>query len=559
MSSPQTHITIGDFLIQRLVEAGVGHVLGVPGDYNLQFIEQIVAHDGVDFVGTCNELNAAYATDGYARLNGSAALLTTYGVGELSAIGGVAGAYAEHVPVVCITGAPPLNMMENAMPLHHSLGDGNYSNMMEAFSQFTCAQTLITPQNAAQEIDRVISTCLFEKLPVYIQLPSNVSFLTIDAPSTPLPNLSKSAPESLAIALKDLTTRLENAKSPALLIDMDVSRLGLTDLIRTLVDKLQIPYASLSTGKAILSEQDPLFAGTYAGANSKPSARETVENSDCLISISPRFVEVNTALFTHNLPKDNTVILSNSGATIGHQHYEGVSARDMLEGVIGSLSERAKTAHPAPEQSAWDVVADANLTQARLWPRMARFFESNDVIIAESGTSYHGLSSQTLPEGAVFLTQSIWGAIGYTLPATLGASLAKPEKRHVLFIGDGSFQLTAQELSTLLRTGQKPIIFLLNNQGYTIERYILGMERAYNDVAPWNYTALPSAFGDVTNCTTLKAATEGELETALDTAKSCDTLCFIELALDPKDAPEGLKSFGPAFADFDYGIHGPRN
>ena len=88
--------TIGNFLISRLRQMGVRHIFGVPGDFNLQLLEQIGETDGIEFVGNCNELNASYAADGYARMNGASALLTTYGVGDLSALCGVAGAAAEH-------------------------------------------------------------------------------------------------------------------------------------------------------------------------------------------------------------------------------------------------------------------------------------------------------------------------------------------------------------------------------------------------------------------------------------------------------------------------------
>ena len=114
-------MTIGCYLFRCLREIGVGHVFGVPGDFNLQLLEQLDEVDDIDFVGTCNELNASYAADGYARANGIGAMLTTYGVGDLSAICGLAGACAEHVPVVLISGTPPLYAMESRLRVHHSL------------------------------------------------------------------------------------------------------------------------------------------------------------------------------------------------------------------------------------------------------------------------------------------------------------------------------------------------------------------------------------------------------------------------------------------------------
>ena len=173
-------ISVGDFLLKRLAELGARYLFGVPGDYNLWFLEQVERSNRIEFVGCCNELNAAYAADGSARLGGVSALVTTYGVGELSAIAGVAGAYAERVPIVCIIGAPPLGAIEERAFVHHTLGDGNFVNMLSSHRDFSVAQTRIEPANARWEIDRVLRSCWIEKRPVYLQLPSDVPAMTIE-------------------------------------------------------------------------------------------------------------------------------------------------------------------------------------------------------------------------------------------------------------------------------------------------------------------------------------------------------------------------------------------
>ena len=191
---------------------------------------------------------------------------------------------------------------------------------------------------------------------------------------------------------------------------------------------------------------------------------------------------------------------------------------------------------------------------------MLSFIQEDDVVIAEAGTSNIGLGQQRMPEGVQYINSTIWGSIGFTLPCVLGSQLANPERRHVLFIGDGSFHLTAQELSTIVRQDLKPIIVLVNNDGYTIERFILGMEREYNEIQMWDYTALPKAFMQDTTMQTYTAATEGELAHALeDIAAHPERGAFLEVRLDPLDAPKGLQAFGPQTADFDFGPRGPRN
>jgi indolepyruvate decarboxylase len=155
-------ITIADYLLTRLAELGVHHMFGVPGDFNLWFLEQMIKNSDIKFIGCCNELNAAHAADGCARLAGVSALATTYGVGELASLAGVAGAYAERVPIVCITGAPPVHAMREGALLHHTMADGNFDNMLTCYREFTVAQARIEPPTAKDEIDRVLRTCWLE-------------------------------------------------------------------------------------------------------------------------------------------------------------------------------------------------------------------------------------------------------------------------------------------------------------------------------------------------------------------------------------------------------------
>ncbi|MCO7641082.1 thiamine pyrophosphate-binding protein [Pseudomonas sp. S 311-6] len=553
--------TVGDFLIRRLRELGIEHMFGVPGDYNLQFLDQLQNDGSVEFVGCCNELNAAYAADGYARLRGVSALLTTYGVGDLSAICGIAGAATEHIPMVCITGAPPLHAMRRNLALHHTLAEGNYDDVMICLQQFTVAQARLTPENAVIEIDRVLTACLMEKKPVYLQLPSDVSHVVIDAPAAPLQPRAKNDEARLEAAVRHILTIWNEAQQPAILVDMDADRYGYAGALLDFATATGTPYAALGSGKAVLPETHPLSRGLYGGRNSAPATRELIENSDCLLYVSPRFIEGNSGLFTAQLPSKGAIRLFGHSVEIEGTAYYAVEPRDLLQALKAALanSPAAVPEGQAPRLAAPSPATDAPLSQARLWPRIARFVRAGDVVVAEAGTSNIGLMPQSLPEQVSYINASIWGAIGHTLPAMLGTCMAAPERRHLLFIGDGSFQLTAQELSTLLRYEQKPIIFLVNNRGYTIERFILGMRDAYNDVANWDYQALPGVFAGQDKYLTLSARTETELEQVLQQVEHTDgRLVFVELHLDPFDAPEGLKKFGPATAEFDYGPLGPQ-
>ncbi|QTH60452.1 alpha-keto acid decarboxylase family protein [Corynebacterium hindlerae] len=552
--------TVGEFILDRLKAIGISEIIGVPGDFNLSFLEQVKETPGIRFVGSCNELNAAYAADGYARQRGVGCLLTTYGVGELSALNGIAGARAEHVPVVSLAGAPPLYATEYRWAMHHSLADGDYANMLEAIAPFTEISCRVTPMNVVEEFDRALHTCLREKRPVHIQIPSDITHLTIEVPDQPFStDLATSDKERLEAATAAVLRRFEEATDPIILIDQDTDRHGFTEKFRRIIDKAQVPYSQLSSGKAILSERDPLFIGTYNGNASAPGVKERVENCDFLVTTNPRFIEVNSGSYTHELPEEHIINFGDQHANVGGEFFVGINTLELLDAIADQIPAAEQSAAAPYEEAAVDVDKQAPLTHARMWPQMVSHIGEGDVVIAEAGTSNIGLGPLHFPEGVQYINSPIWGSIGFTLPALLGSMLAAPERRHVLFIGDGSFQLTAQELSTILREDLKPLIVLVNNKGYTIERFILGMEEDYNDIQDWSYNELPKVFKRDTTMQSYSARTEGELEDALNQIKASDAGAFLEVHLDPFDAPRGLQVFGPLTADFDYGPRGPRN
>jgi indolepyruvate decarboxylase len=555
---------IGAFLARRLTEAGVRHLFGVPGDFNLSLLEQIQEADGIEFVGNCNELNAAYAADGYARTSGIAALVTTFGVGDLGAIGGIAGAYAENVPVVHITGTPPLHAVNSRALVHHTLVDGDYDNIGRCMSEFTVAQARITPANAAFEIDRVLRSCWLERRPVHLQLPSDVTHVVVEVPDAPLMLADPASdPDQLGKATRRIVEALASARFPAIVVDADADRFGVTDLVQKLADKCSIPCASLTPAKSALDETSRHYVGTYAGAASAESVRSIVENADCLIGIGLRFTDTSTALFSQHINPDTFIDLRRHDLSIGAIPMPGVTLRDVLERVLDEADPQSRArATQAPVAASNDVPPGAEndtLTHAALWPRIRQFLKPGDVILGEAGTSHASLSSMKLPPGATYIAQPIWGAIGYTLPALFGSLVGAPSRRHLLFIGDGSFQLTAQELSSILRRDLKPVIFLLNNDGYTIERLILGEQSAYNDVGNWRYAALPNVLHRGERALSVVVETVADLEDALREAETANQLVFIELKLPMMDAPESLKKFADLFAVFDYGERGPRN
>jgi indolepyruvate decarboxylase len=552
-------MTVGEFLLRRIREAGVSHAFGVPGDYNLELLQQLEDTATLEWIGACNELNASYAADGYARLNGMAALIVTNAVGALSAINGVAGSYSEHVPVICICGSIPYRSMERGLGMHHTMADGTWDRFINAYAQVTAAQARLTPDNAVTEIDRLIRTAWRDKLPVYMEVPSDIGYLDIEVPAAPLAlEEPPSDPERLRSCAAAIVSRLSQAKSPAILVDLDAGRFGAAGEIMRLAEKAQLPVAVAPTAKAVIDETFPYYLGFYNGKASQPHVQEAIENSDCLLAIGYRPIDLTTGDFTGSLPA-GTIHLRGHSVDIGEDNYQAVTLKEVLRGIteaVPQVTNRGTRHFAAPAAAGNHGDGSAKLTQAAYWQVIQGYIRAGDVLVAEDGTSYASAGLR-LPPDCTFVSQVIWGSIGYSVGSLLGTLTAAPERRHLLFVGDGSFQLTAQEVSTMLRHDCKPVIFLINNGGYTIERCWLGKTSRFNDVANWAYADLPKVFRPDTTARSFVVKTVADLEKALSAPN--DTLIFIEAIMDPFDAPTAVINSGNNGADLDYGPRGPQH
>jgi indolepyruvate decarboxylase len=551
-------MTIGEFLLRRLREAGVGHVFGVPGDFNLELLQQMEDTGSQKWVGTCNELNAAYAADGYARLNGIGAVTVTNAVGALGAINGIAGAYAEHVPVILIAGSIPLRSIERGLGMHHTTADGTWDRFLGAFAYVTAAQARLTPANAATEIDRLILTAWREKLPVYIELPSDVAYLDIEVPAAPLMLAEPpSDPERLRSCAAAIAGHLADAKSPAILVDRDVDQYGTAGEVMGLAEKLQLPVAVTGPAKGVIDETFAYYAGVYNGKASAPATREAIEDSDCLLSIGYRPIDGTSGDFTASLPA-GTIRARGHSVDIGEDNYQAVTLKDVLRAVTDAAPRVTSRAMRQPAPAAGGATGDgsAKLTQAAYWEAIQGYLRPGDVLLTDNGTSY-AIFGFRLPPKCTVLASVIWGSIGYSVGALLGTLTAAPERRHLLFIGDGSFQETAQELSTMLRHDCKPVIFLINNGGYTIERGYMGKTADYNDIARWAYAELPKVFRPDTTARSFVVKTVADLHDALSAPN--DSLVFIESVMDPYDAPAPVIHSSNNGAELDYGPRGPQH
>ncbi|MFJ7171873.1 alpha-keto acid decarboxylase family protein [Citrobacter freundii] len=538
----QTPYSVADYLLDRLAGCGVGHLFGVPGDYNLQFLDHVIEHPNVCWVGCANELNAAYAADGYARVSGVGALLTTFGVGELSAINGIAGSYAEYVPVLHIVGAPCRGAQRRGELMHHTLGDGDFQHFSRMQQAVTTASAVLDEQNACYEIDRVLRTMLIERRPGYLMLPADVA----KQPATP-PNdiliVPLSEPESsVAEAFRyHARERLLDSPRVALLADFLALRFGLQPVLQRWMAETPMAHATLLMGKGLFDERHPAFVGTYSAGASSDYVRLAIEDADTIFCVGTQFVDTLTAGFTQQLPQERTIEVQPHASRIGTSWFN-VPMEQAVTTLRELCLEMSFSLPPERPPVARIQVEKGPLTQENFWHTVQQYLAPNDIVLVDQGTAAFGAAVLSLPCGAEVLVQPLWGSIGYALPAAFGAQTACPDRRVILIIGDGAAQLTIQELGSMLRDGQSPVILLLNNDGYTVERAIHGANQRYNDIAAWSWTLVPQAFSRECQAECWRVTQAVQLEDVLARLSHPQRLSLIEVVLPKADLPELLRT-----------------
>ncbi|KAF2827581.1 pyruvate decarboxylase [Ophiobolus disseminans] len=555
-------IDVAEYLFKRLQQVGVESIHGVPGDYNLVALDYI-PKVGLKWVGNCNELNAGYAADGYARVKGISALVTTFGVGELSAVNAIAGAYSEYVPIVHIVGYPSTTSQKNGALLHHTLGNGDFTVFSRMSKEISCAVSMLNNQHeAAMLIDNAIRECILKSRPVYISLPSDMVQKKIDGDrlNTPLdleypPNDQEAEDYVVDVVLKSLHA----AKNPVIVVDGCAIRHRALKETHDLVKKSGIPTFVAPMGKGAVDETLPNYGGVYAGNGSNAGVKERVESADLVLSIGAIKSDFNTAGFTIRMSQLNSIDFHSYHVKVRYSEYPGIRMNGVLAKVTEKLGKLNIEAGPNPNNKIPQKEVDSSsptITHAWLWPRLGQWLQKDDVIITETGTSNFGIWETRFPANVNAISQVLWGSIGYATGSCQGAALAAQEKglkRTILFTGDGSFQLTAQEVSTMIRNKLSPIIFVICNKGYTIERLIHGMEDAYNDVQEWKYKDLPAVFGaEDGTVLTYRIETKEQLEKLFQdeefSGPETKKMRFVELVMPWDDAPLALKNIAASAA-----------
>jgi TPP-dependent 2-oxoacid decarboxylase len=531
-------LSIGDFLIRRLQDFGIRDVFGIPGDYVLGFYSML-EKSPLNLVGCCREDNAGFAADAYARVNGMGAVCVTYGVGGLSLCNSIAGAYAEKSPVVVISGSPGLRERFNNPLLHHKVRD--FRTQLDVFEKICVATAeLSDPAIAFREIDRVLTTCARSKRPVYIEIPRDMVKVVPDVPYEFRYSEPASDPEALAEAVAEAARLINDCRKPVILAGVEIHRYGLQDELLNFAEHSRIPIACTMMGKSVVAETHPLFAGLYEGAMSRAEVTQFVEESDCLILLGTFMTDIDLGIYTAKIDPGKCIYAVSDDLQIRHHHYHNVVLGDFIRALTARRPqppERKVPRHPSLNGHKFELRPEAPISITRLMQRLNESLDDRTIVISDVGDSLFAATELMTRGRTEFIGPAYYTSMGFAVPGTVGAATARPDVRTVVLVGDGAFQMTGNELSTIVRRGLHSIVIVLDNKGYGTERFLHPGDYMYNEIHPWKYCKLPEVLQGGTG---YEVRTEGEFDAALKQAWNDKQMSLIQVHLSLDDRSQAL-------------------
>ena len=552
-SSAAITMPLGRFLFDHLHLRGVRHSFGVPGDFALPTFAWL-EKSKIQSITMTHEPGAGFAADAYSRINGIGLVCVTYCVGGLNVLNAIAGAYAEKSPVVVVSGGPGIKDREKDPLLHHKVK--TFETQRRVYDEVTVATTiLLDEQTAASEIVRCVDACLRHKRPVYIEVPYDI----VDRP-IPIPPLAPAGkPESdaatLRAAVDETVLRIQAATKPVILAGVELHRFQVSDLALRLAEKVNIPIAADLLSKAAVRENHPLYLGVYGGAMSSDAhVRAYVESSDCVLMLGTFITDMSMGIYTAKLDRSRTVLATTESVKIGHHQYVDVDFTDYLRALARTPVHTAKLGrdrkagimrdgplrrfnrkpfkHPNPHADPKPLKKSEltdPLNMAEVMRIVALHLDEHCCVISDVGDAVFGAAGIRAARRAEFIAPAYYLSMGFAVPASIGVAVSHLHLRPIVLVGDGAFQMTGTELSTAARLGLRPIVLILNNEGYGTMRQI--RDGRFNIITPWNYGKICELIG---GGEATVAGTKGQLDDAIRSAIDSRTLRVIDVRI-PRD------------------------
>ena len=556
-------ITVAEYLILRLKEFGAEHVFAVPGDYAGPFLSVVDKTKQITRVGVTNEWVAGYAADSYARLKGTGAMCLTYGVGTFGALNCLAGSYVEELPVALIVGSPSFDQRQverhEGVLYHHSTG--KLTADRESVRNVVVASEIVrSGKRAGQKIDRALNAALTWRRPVYIEVFQNAWTETCRPLEGPLQRealpLSK---RSLERAVDQTLKRLEGATVPVIWAGVEVQRFGLQELLEEVIRVTGLPWTTDLLGKSVLSEDLPGFQGVFDGASAVRNVMDLFNASNWVLGLG-NIVTDDFAVWVEG-HYDNMILAYNNSVRVGQKTFDDVPLEAFMKRIAERLSERAYKAPagaravlakvPTPGEKAQvrlgalKAEPDGQVDYNNFFERMKTWVDDSMVLMADTSIALYSAAELPVSRRDGFIAQAAWNSIGYTPGGAVGVGYAAPDKRAVVFCGDGGFQEIVQAVSDIVRSGHDAVVFVFNNALYGIEQAFVDPyyfvpdkdgkrhpPEPFDLLHAWDYAKLTEVFGGGWGAV-VKTLTE--LDAALRKAKTNRGLSLIDLRI-PQDS-----------------------
>ena len=532
---------LGQFLFEYLSRCGVRHCFGIPGDFALPTFAWL-ERSKIQNVTMTHEPGAGFAADAYARMNGLGLVCVTYCVGGLNVLNAIAGAYAEKSPVVVVSGAPGRKDREKDPLLHHKVK--TFETQRRVYDEVTVASTvLLDEERAAAEIVRCVEACLRHKRPIYIEVPHDMADRMIPIALPPASVREESDPPTLLAALEETFDLIRAAKKPVILAGVELARYRMNHLVVRMAERMNIPIAADLLSKSAVPENHPLYLGVYGGAMSSDEAvREYVESADLVLMLGTFITDMSMGFYTARLERKRTVLATSERVTIRYHRYESIQFRDFLDGLANASSPKKHFARPARRgfpRPLQEKERTDQLSVVDFFRILSLHLDESSCVVADIGDSIFGAVGIRSEKQAQFIAPAYYMSMGFAVPAGIGVALANPKFRPYVVVGDGAFQMTGTEISTAVRLGLNPIVFVLNNDGYGTMRRI--HDGPFNVITRWDYAKICELVGGGESAV---VSTKGQLDDAIHQAEESGRLTVIEVRIPRADVSPQLISIG---------------
>jgi indolepyruvate decarboxylase len=529
---------LGDFLVAYLKRAGVTHLFGLPGDLVLGLFHRFGRDRGLEIVTLSHEPSVGFAADGYSRSTRRLGVVcVTYGAGGHNIVNPIAGAYAEQVPLLVVSGGPGAAEASVA-GIHHQVKD--VEAQCRILSEVTCsARILRHPELVAREIHETVTRIMTEHRPGYLEIHRD----RVDVPISVPPELlewdgsyprRRSDPRKLGEAVSDTLARLRAAKRPVLIAGVEIFRDRADRALRELAERLRVPVLTTVLAKGAFPMDHPLHMGIHMGPMSPPAIRRRVAGADLVLALGTELTDLNLGAAKPEVERKRSVWAIDGTVRISFHQYTEVELRDFVAELGRSRLPRFDARvryHDNLERRPGGPSQKAPLSVNDLLLEVNRFLAAQPGynVFAESGDMLFGGLEVRVPAPGLYFAQGYYASMGFGVPAALGAQLGTGVRPLVL-CGDGAFQMTGPEISHAPRLGLSPVVVLVNNGGWGIFRPV-SPRRDLLEIPNWPYAELAQNWGGVG----FRVETASELRDALRAAHEVKEFVVIEVRVDPDD------------------------